>query len=54
MRLEWLDQELADALSKIGFYRANLGIESGSEEILNMVEKRALPENILQKSSNAA
>ena len=49
MRLEWLDQELADALAKIGFYRANLGIESGSEEILNMVEKRALPETFYKK-----
>jgi len=49
MRLEWLDEELCEFLAKIGFYRANLGIESGSEEILNMIEKRALPETFYKK-----
>ena len=49
MRLEWLDEELCEFLAKIGFYRANLGVESGSEEILNMIEKRALPESFYKK-----
>lgn len=38
-RLEWVDEEICTLLARIGFYRVNVGIESGSPEILRMVGK---------------
>lgn len=38
-RLEWVDEEVCSLLKRIGFYRMNVGIESGSPEILRMVCK---------------
>ena len=49
MRLDQLDEELAAALAGIGFYRANLGIESGSPEILQSVNKKTHPDVFRQK-----
>ncbi len=49
-RLEHIDDEICGLLSGIGFYRMNIGIESGSPEILNSVQKGCdlsrLPEKI--------
>ena len=38
-RLENIDDEICDLLVRIGFYRINTGIESGSPEILSMIQK---------------
>ena len=49
-RLEAIDDDVAQMLAKIGFYRANIGIESGSGEMLKTLSKRLdldiLPEKI--------
>ncbi|MBF0624680.1 MAG: B12-binding domain-containing radical SAM protein [Magnetococcales bacterium] len=44
MRIESLDAETAMLLGRIGLYRVNLGIESGSREVLEAVNKRVTPE----------
>jgi radical SAM superfamily enzyme YgiQ (UPF0313 family) len=49
MRLESLDEEVCRLLARIGFYRANLGVESGSPEILRMVQKHAVPDQFRRK-----
>jgi radical SAM superfamily enzyme YgiQ (UPF0313 family) len=38
--MEHLDDEVCGLLAQIGFYRVNLGIESGSREVLDGVQKR--------------
>lgn len=38
-RLECVDEEVCALLARVGFYRVNVGIESGSPEILRMVCK---------------
>lgn len=38
-RLECVNEEVCALLSKVGFYRVNVGIESGSPEVLRVVRK---------------
>lgn len=49
-RLEAIDDDVARMLERIGFYRANIGIESGSQEMLTTLSKRLdldiLPEKV--------
>lgn len=49
-RLEAIDDDVARMLARIGFYRANIGIESGSQDMLTALSKRLdlkiLPEKI--------
>lgn len=44
MRVSLVDEAVASLLAKAGFYRANIGIESGSREILRMVKKGITPQ----------
>lgn len=48
-RLECVDEEVCALLVRAGFYRVNVGIESGSPEVLKMVCKGSNLERITQK-----
>jgi len=40
-RLEAIDEEVCRLLASIGFYRVNVGVESGSQEVLDRVHKQS-------------
>ena len=48
-RLEAVDDEVCALLAQAGFYRANVGIESGSPEVLRRIQKGSRLEQIREK-----
>ena len=48
-RLEAVDDEVCGLLARIGFYRVNVGVESGSQEVLRSAQKGADLRQVVEK-----
>lgn len=49
-RVDVVDEELLDYLKKAGCYRLHIGVESGSNQILKLMDKRITKEQVLASS----